>query len=70
MPPAINLNIEVKVEQDPDSPYKSIPGWYFIGLGVQLVTLVASLGVFIWTIMLYVGVKNSAEVTPNDFEMK
>ena len=64
-----NITTVVKVDTDADSEYASIPGWYFISLAVQVVSLVIALGALIYTIMLYVGVKNSAEVAP-DFEMK
>jgi hypothetical protein len=68
-PEAINLKLTVNTEPDPNSEYKSIPGWYFIGIAVQAVALVGSLGVFIYTIMLYVGLKKSSDVAP-DLEMK
>jgi hypothetical protein len=68
-PEAINLKLVVNSEPDPNSEYKSIPGWYFLSIAAQAVALVGALCVFIYTIMLYVGLKKSSDVAP-DMEMK
>lgn len=57
-------------EPDPNSEYASIPGWYFMSIAMQAVALVVSLGIFIYTIMLYVGLKKAPEISPDDMEMK